>query len=135
MATIGNHAFYHCDALAFINIPAALTTIGSGGTFGDEFNVVDGRQSQMTRDELGLSDDTVFLIGDDAGVEPQSAEIEAGRGTLTLTHRIPDSETVVWGSSDTHIAVVADGVVIGVSSGIAYIYAKSASDSTAGIAG
>ena len=78
LTTIGDSAFDNCYALEIINIPEALTTFGSGTFRSRYFKVVDGRQSQLTRDELRLYDETVLLSGDDAHVNPQSAEVKSG---------------------------------------------------------
>ena len=132
LTTVGAYAFSLCPELPLINLPAALGTISNAAFNSQYFKVVDGRQSHLTRDDLSLYADTVFLTGDDAGIDPPTAEIAAGQGTVTLTHQIPATEIVVWGSSDTGIAEVENGVVTGVSGGTAYIYVKSTTDSHGG---
>ena len=134
--TIGEKAFRGCSGLRLINFPASLRNIGNDAfLLARNINIVDARGSWFTTAEGNLwamHEDVIFLIGDDAQLNPQSAELKMGMGALTITHQIPDSETVVWGSSNPDVATVENGVVTGVQSGIAYIYAKSTSNSYSG---
>ena len=52
--------------------------------------------------------------------------------TLTLTHQIPESETVVWSSSNPDIAVVKDGKVTGVRGGSVLISARTSQGTYSG---
>lgn len=131
LTAIGQYAFGVCRALPFIDVPDGLTTVGSYAFNSTGILLADLRGTAYTAGQAaawGLTNTgIVFLTGTDAGVDPASATLNLGEETLTLTHQIPNSETITWGSTDTQVAMVsAGGVVSGVTAGTAYIYVQTA---------
>ena len=129
LTTIGEWAFSFCDSLSILTFPASLETIGKWVFNNNGIMVVDARESKFTSvskdDEWGLKDSVAFLTGTDAMLEPQSAEIKMIEETLTVTHQIPESETIFWSSSNPDIAVVEEGKVTGVRGGSVLISART----------
>lgn len=78
---------------------------------------------------LGAGDDETLTIR----LNKASIQI-AEDGTQTLVATTADGATVVWASTDTNVATVADGVVTGVAEGVCVITAKATKDGAAAIA-
>ncbi|SFG56905.1 Cadherin-like beta sandwich domain-containing protein [Desulfotomaculum arcticum] len=131
------YCFSDCASLTYLSVPANVTDIGSSCFRGcTALGLLDLRATGFTGLDSGWSvpESTVALFpGLDAGLSPQSATIKLGEETVAINHNIPAGKNVMWGSSNPDVVRVADGVLTGVKSGIAVIYAKAEDNSYSGI--
>ena len=78
---------------------------------------------------LGAGDDEILTIR----LNKASIQVAEG-GTQTLVATTDEGATVVWASTDTNVATVADDVVTGVAEGVCVITAKATKDGEEAIA-
>jgi uncharacterized protein YjdB len=132
-----NGCFDSCEDLTYVSVPRTVTDIGRY-CFSDceGLSVLDLRETNITAvdSDWELPSSTVVLFpGIDAEL-PETVTLKLGEETATITHSIPQDKTVVWGSTNTDVAVVSNkGVVTGMQSGTAVIYAKTEDNRYSGI--
>ena len=112
-----NGCFDSCEDLTYVSVPRTVTDIGRY-CFSDceGLSVLDLRETNITAvdSDWELPSSTVVLFpGIDAEL-PETVTLKLGEETATITHSIPQDKTVVWGSTNTDVAVVSNkGVVTG----------------------
>ncbi|ACV62816.1 Ig domain protein group 2 domain protein [Desulfofarcimen acetoxidans DSM 771] len=137
VTALPGRCFYGCSKLTYAKVSGYVTQIGASCfDVCPALAILDLRATSFSSVDANwkVPSSTICLLpGSDAGLLPETSTIKLGEETLTISHSIPPDKTVIWGSSDTGVAVVANGVVTGVEPGDAIICAKTDDNSYSGI--
>ncbi|MEA4962946.1 leucine-rich repeat protein, partial [Lutispora sp.] len=140
---LGSYFFSNCNNLKHVVIQSNVKELGYNFFSGSpSLAFLDLRKTSITSliSEWGYpynwgipASAVVLLSGEkDAELSVSETTIILGDKSLKLTHKIPEGKAVFWGSTNTDVAVVSDGVVTGKGLGNATIYIKAEDGSYSG---